>query len=76
MFKFTIVHTEKETIINIEYHVIFYVCLQEKLVDEENEMIYNLRNISSRFEGEYECEAFNKEGQSRSPKLMVNVLRE
>lgn len=42
----------------------------------ENKLIYNLRNISLRAGGEYECEAFNKVGQSRSSKLMVNVLRE
>ena len=42
----------------------------------ENETLHNFRDISLRFEGEYECEAFNKEGQSKSSKLMINVLRE
>lgn len=46
------------------------------MADEGNKIIYNLRNVSLISGGEYECEAFNKEGQSKSPKLMINVLRE
>lgn len=42
---------------------------------EKNKLIYNLRDVSLRSEGEYECEAANLEGQSRSSKLRVNILR-
>lgn len=48
---------------------------QGKLVDSENKVMYYLRDVSLSSQGEYECEASNMEGLSRSPKLSVNILR-
>ncbi|XP_065205997.1 hemicentin-1-like isoform X2 [Planococcus citri] len=44
------------------------------LEKETNHTIYYLKNISLLAQGEYSCEATNKEGRSKSQSLMVNVL--